>query len=119
METIIEITDNFELKRKIIRPEVAMFALEMEKTLMDNDYKTGWDKLSIHALYTHLQQEFDELREEYIVMNHHLGDDREYIQNIHNEAIDIANFCMFLCHNYPKDKESAHHGSQGDNGWMI
>lgn len=103
METMIEITENYKVRRKNVRPEVALFALEMEEVLEDNDHKTGWDDLSIHALYNRIKQEFEELQEQYIVMNHHLGDDKQFVQKMRGEAIDIANFCMFLCHNYPKE----------------
>jgi len=102
MEASIEITDNFELKRKLVRPEVALFALEMEGVLKENDHKTGWDDLSIHALFNRIKQEFEEFQAEYIVMNHHLGDDSQYINKMREEALDISNYCMFLCHNYPK-----------------
>ena len=103
MEAMIEITENHKVKRKNIRPEVAMFALEMERVLEENDHKTGWCDLSIHVLYTRIKQEFEELQEQYITMNHHLGDNEQFIQKMRDEAIDIANFCMFLCHNYPKE----------------
>lgn len=89
-----------------LRQEVIDFALEMESILKDNDHKTGWDNLSIHTLYNRIKQEFEELQAEYIVMTHNLKDESLFIQRMWRESIDIANFCMFLYHNYPKSDNS-------------
>lgn len=103
-----------------IRPEVAKFAIEMETVLRENDHKSGWDELDIGDLFYHISCEYRELKavyDEYHVG--HLdssgfvlgtGEERhirylKYIQRMREEALDIANFCMFLCHNYPKMEE--------------
>ena len=84
-----------------IRPELAKFASEMEMVLRENDHKTGWDGMSIHQLFSRIKDEFEELQREYILHTCALGcGDRT--ERLRGEAIDIANFCMFLCHNYPK-----------------
>jgi len=109
MESIIEITDNFELKRKLVRPAIAVFALEMERIMADNDDKDGWDEMEVNSIVKRIHEEVFELQE-YLTLYNHPQDDtckvREIrLEQIHNEAIDIANFCMFLCHNYPIKKE--------------
>jgi len=91
--------------RAQIRPEVAKFAIEMETVLRENDNKTGWDKLSVTSLFHHIKDEFDELEEAYLMYIHPATGakrTRDAIQNMRREAIDMANFCMFLCHNYPE-----------------
>jgi len=84
----------------IVRPEVAAFAIEMEGVLQKNDHKTGWDKLGVYALFSGIRREFDELDSAY--HNYIDSEDEVNIQRMRDEALDIANFCMFLCHNYPK-----------------
>ena len=80
-----------------IRPEVAKFAIEMEAVLRENDDKTGWDNMSIHALYSRIKGEFEELQREYILQTNALdGVNRR--DRLRKEAIDVANFCMFLSH---------------------
>jgi hypothetical protein len=91
--------------RVVIRPEVAEFAIEMEKVLRENDYKKGWDKLTIDDLFFRIKDEYEELEQAYdLYANPLIGIDevRDEMHNMRREAIDIANFCMFLCHNYPK-----------------
>ena len=89
-----------------LRQEIIDFALEMEQVLKDNDHKTGWDNLSISSLYNRIKQEFEEFQEQYIRMKYNLGDDTKFILKMRKEALDISNFCMFLCHNYPIREES-------------
>jgi len=88
---------------KNLRNEVIEFAEDMEKVLKENDHKHGWDEMSYHRLYTHIKTEFEEFQREYILTCHRLdGRDDAGIAKMRKEAIDIANFCMFFCHNYPK-----------------
>lgn len=107
-ESTIEYTENNGVHRKIIRPEVASFAIEMEATLRENDHKSGWDELGMRRLHFRIKQEFEEFEAEYAdytALCGHCKDKSVFldkIQNMRKEAIDIANFCMFLCHNYPK-----------------
>ena len=89
-----------------IRSELVDFIIEMEKTLRKNDYKTGWDNLGIHQLVSRIRQEYDELYREFVLWDN--CDEMKYkhrMNNIRNESIDIAIYCMFLTHNYPKETE--------------
>ena len=84
-------------RRAAIRPELATFVIEMENVLQENDHKSGWDNMSIHALYSRIKQEFEELQREYILQTNALdGVNRR--DRLRKEAIDVANFCMFLSH---------------------
>ena len=107
--------------RASVRPEVAKFAIEMETVLRENDHKSGWDELELLDLFYHIQLEFHEMKEVY---DGYYSEDRTdsdgaligtkqerhityliYAQRMREEAIDIANFCMFLCNNYPNYQE--------------
>ena len=99
-----------------IRPELAEFAIEMEMVLREHDkHKSGWDALDVGDLFYHIQLEFNELKA--VHDNRHgghidsdlfiTGTEKErhirylkYVQRMREETIDIANFRMFLCHNY-------------------
>lgn len=105
MEAQIETTNSWYIKKVAVRPEVAQFAIEMERVLKENDHKKGWDEMSYHQLFVAIKREFEELQREYILhanskdsMNH--DGSSPGIKRMREEAIDIANFCMFLCHNY-------------------
>ena len=107
-EAIIEWTGEYSgVHRAVIRPELAEFAIEMESVLRDNDHKSGWDALPYDALFCRIRDEFEEMRREYkdAIDTDMASYEAESIQNMRREAIDIANFCMFLCHNYPKDED--------------
>jgi len=95
-ESMIEWTGNYSgVHRTVIRPEVAVFAMEMESVLRKNDHKTGWNEMSVHQLFSRIKDEFEELQREYILQTNSLdGVDRR--DRLWNEAIDVANFCMFL-----------------------
>jgi len=85
-----------------VRPEIAEFAVEMETILRENDHKSGWDKMTIDNLFFRIKDEFEELEEAYDLYANPLTGDaetRDETQNMKKEAIDLANFCMFLCHN--------------------
>ena len=93
------------LTSELIRPEVARFALEMEQVLKENDHKSGWDEMGVHQIYSRIKDEFEELQVAYIrscVRPCLGGGQNDIAEAIRKEAIDVANFCMFLCHNYPK-----------------
>lgn len=105
MEAQIEITDNWLVKKIQVRPEVAQFAIEMEMVLRENDHKSGWDEMSYHQLFGRIKQEFEELQREYILHAHskdsmNRDGSAKGLTRMREEAIDIANFCMFFCHNY-------------------
>ena len=87
-----------------IRPELAAFAMEMEDVLQENDHKTGWDEMSIHQLFSRIKNEFEELQREYILYTRPIdGVDRK--DRLRKEAIDVANFCMFLSYWTHKEDE--------------
>jgi hypothetical protein len=90
-----------------IRPDVAKFAIEMETVLRENDHKTGWKAMEYDTLFRRIKDEFEELQDAQCRISSHLCDraDPVYIQAMRRESLDIANFCMFLCHNYPKMEE--------------
>ena len=82
---------------KPIRPELAAFALEMETVLRENDHKSGWDTMSVHQLFSRIKDEFEELQREYTLQTNALdGINRR--DRLRKEAIDLANFCMFLAY---------------------
>jgi len=98
-------------RRTAIRPELAKFAVEMGMVLRENDHKCGWDEMSVHQLFHRIKDEFEELNEACQIYIHQrtcrISDIEKIstINNIRKEAIDVANFCMFLCHNYPNAEE--------------
>jgi hypothetical protein len=61
----------------------------MEKTLQENDHKTGWKDLSFQHLLERLRQELAELESAII-----WGED-----NAKQECTDIANFAMMIFDN--------------------
>jgi hypothetical protein len=107
-EAIIEWTGGYSgVHRVVVRPEVAAFAIEMEAVLRENDHKSGWDDMSAHHLFNRIKQEYEELQREYILACQSYPLDVHRVQRMRAESIDVANFCMFLCYNYPKT-ESPH-----------
>jgi len=70
-----------------MRPEVAWFAEQMEKKLLANDHKGGWDKMSYEELKSRLIEETGEL-----IGALYSKDPKRII----DEATDVANFCMFI-----------------------
>jgi hypothetical protein len=115
----LEITDDQgRVERQSVRPELAAFVIEMEGVLRKHDnHKSGWESLDVGDVFYHIQLEFNELKTVYDERHSDcIGTDGfltgteeeqhirflEYVQRMREEAIDIANFCMFLCHNYSK-----------------
>lgn len=86
--------------RASVRSEVAKFAIEMENVLRENDRKSGWDEMGIDNLYLAVRRKVDKFNKLY--MNYNDNAHYKIVQDMRKEAIDIANFCMFLCHNYPE-----------------
>ena len=109
-EATIELTAELPGRKQIyhvaVRPEVAKFAIEMETVMRENDHKTGWRGMEHDTLLRRIRDEFEELRDAQSHISSHECDrsDPAYIQFMRREALDIANFCMFLCHNYPEEK---------------
>lgn len=71
----------------IMRSSVIWFAEEMEKKLIANDYKGGWDKCKMRDLLVRLREETDELA---------LSLFGEVKPEIITEAADVANFAMMI-----------------------
>jgi hypothetical protein len=95
---IIETIGPGKIRKTPVRLELAAFAIDMEKVLSANDHKTDWQRMSTHTLFNRIKGEYEELYREYILMNNSLdGVNRE--GRMREEAIDIANYCMFLHHN--------------------
>lgn len=81
-----------------VRPEVAAFALAMEKRLRENDWKHGWKNEHRATLFDGLRKEVEELR---VAANISCPACRrctnEYaLDMIKHEAADVANFAMFI-----------------------
>jgi len=95
----------------IVRPEVAKFALEMEYVLRENDHKTGWESMDCDKLVHRIRDEVKELSEACYKVGVARDNIRKKrtsnynlrVREMEKEAIDVANFCMFLYHNYPSE----------------
>jgi hypothetical protein len=74
-----------------IRPEVRAIAEAMEERLKRNEWKGGWDAMSVAALFKRLGQEIAELRRETKKPN---AKQNPYM--IRHEAADVANFAMMI-----------------------
>lgn len=72
-----------------VRPEVAAFAVLMERKLRENDHKPGWKKEDPRTLIARIKEEVTELHRAYYIPPF----DR---LNVFDEAKDVANFCMML-----------------------
>ena len=70
------------------RKAVRDFAKEMEKRLLDNDYKGGWDDCTPAWLLKRLGEEMKELRRAVRA--------KEPTEQISEEAADVANFAMMV-----------------------
>jgi NTP pyrophosphatase (non-canonical NTP hydrolase) len=75
-----------------IRPEVRMFAVQMETQLRANDHKPGW---SGDRLVDLLQRIYDEAHE----LNEAINCDGGRPERIIKEAADVANFAMMIADN--------------------
>lgn len=73
------------------RPEVQWFARRMEKKLRANDHKQHWSKLHANYLLDYLNEEVQELQN--AIQN------GEPIENIIDEAADVANICLMIADN--------------------
>lgn len=70
-----------------MRKELVDFANQMESILKENDFKGGWDNMTVHELLERLHEEVLEFEVE-------LDANRPY--NAAQEIIDVANFCMMI-----------------------
>ncbi|CAB4155828.1 hypothetical protein UFOVP661_19 [uncultured Caudovirales phage] len=80
-----------------IRPEVAYFAEMMELKLKKRDGYGGWDHLPLEYLREKLQAEVRELE---ISLRY------EPTNEVMNECIDVANYCMFIWDILAKGKDN-------------
>jgi len=80
------------------RKEVINFAIAMENKLRkhDDDLGNGWMTCSIKHLIECLEAEIDELKE---AMDHCQPNEVSW------EAVDVANFCMFIRMNLIERKQ--------------
>lgn len=87
-----------------LRPEVKLFAEQMELKLRENDHKGGWEKCELPYLQKRLNEEEEELNEAIykrwtdwgrsVGEGYFFGtlDDNEIV----SECADIANFAMMI-----------------------
>ena len=79
-----------------VRQEVMEFAILMEDVLRDNDWKGGWNKMSIGDLIVRAQQELDEVKEAGLAYNILFSDGKMQLKR---ECADVANFMMMVVDN--------------------
>jgi hypothetical protein len=91
----------YDLAFEVDRPrlEVQRFAMAMERKLRQNDHKGGWDQMSGDELLERLDEEVDELKKVLHPMR------KRQPQLVLKEAVDVANFCMFIADNHGALKE--------------
>jgi NTP pyrophosphatase (non-canonical NTP hydrolase) len=81
--------------RKMLRPELAWFAEEMEKQLKANDHKGGWQDCDICWLFRRMIEEAEELKRE-ISNSKKYRTFPVYKERIVKEAADVANYAMMI-----------------------
>lgn len=84
-----------------LRPEVQAFAEDMERTLRNNDYKSGWKRMMYCGLMTRLRQEVEELHGAIGLPCGECGHKEEYEtskKKTIREAADVANFAMMIAY---------------------
>jgi len=74
-----------------MREEVKQFAEEMEKILLENDFKGGWENCEISYLYCLLYAKIEKFKS---LMENELYED--FKKDIQRKTIDIANYCMMI-----------------------
>ncbi len=72
--------------------EVLNFALQMQTELDKNSHKKGWYSLTPKECLKRMQEEMRELQESVKV--------KSSTESVRSECADVANFAMFLAHNY-------------------
>ena len=78
-----------------VRPEVMRFAEAMEKVLQKNDFKGGWDEMSLGEIFDRIEVEFKEAGDAWDSVKK-----REHYEKVSLELIDVANFCMMFYDNW-------------------
>jgi len=81
-----------------VREEVMWFTKQMEKKLLENDHKGGWEHCSNIMLLARLFEESEEL--DYALGHpNSLGYTRRQVSSVEDsisEAADVANFAMMI-----------------------
>ena len=75
------------------RPTVQAFAVEMERKLRENDYKGGWDNMSLTELFSRATEELEEVSQ-YVAAR--VPSRHEF----RGELADVANFLMMMADRY-------------------
>ncbi len=79
-----------------LRGSVVRFAILMEEILEKNDWKGGWERMTLGDLTRRAGQELKELRR---ALKDKSSDLDEVARNVAKEAADVANFCMMIADN--------------------
>lgn len=86
-----------------VRAEIGGFAVKMEKKLQKNDWKGGWDEMSLYELMLRLQEEVKELL--WCIVEALVGIKQDKTPNdVINECCDVANFAMMIADKAAKIK---------------
>ena len=86
-----------------MRPEVIEFAKVMENKLKANDWKGGWENISINELLKMLKGEVEEL--EYFLEEHIDHEYHYWVDRMVPETADVANFAMMIYDNIINERE--------------
>lgn len=93
-----------------IRPELAEFAKKMEAVLKEFDYKSEWEDMTYHAILDKIRGRVDDLQAEHTLIMRcphkatgRMRETNKHTENMSRIAIHLANYCMFLNHNYQED----------------
>lgn len=82
----------------VLREEVSWFAGKMECVLQKNDYKGGWQGMTVVETIQRLREEVDEVFEAFL-SDPSAGVFPATPDQIIEECVDVANFAMFLADN--------------------
>lgn len=110
IETLKETTSFLDSLKDEEREELKWFSKNMEQKLKENDYKGGWDDVTVNFLLERLDCEFKELQN---IINEFISDTGRsvedglllpiYPQDIVRECADVANFAMMIADKFKKD----------------
>ena len=77
--------------------EVLLFAADMLGKLGRNNFKTGWHLLSPKQCINRMRQELREVAR--------AVEQKKSEEEVRAECADVANFAMFLAHNYKQEQK--------------
>lgn len=93
-----------------IKPELAAFMQKMDAALKEFDYKSGWEDMTYHVLLDKIKEKVNELQEEHTLITRcphkairRMRGTNKHTENMSRIAIHLANYCMFLNHNYQEE----------------